>query len=444
MWTDRQVKAIKPRESRYRLAEATKQRGTGRLVLDIQPNGVKTFFFKYSRNLEGKAKRIHIKIGRYKDSGGGYTLYEARKIAGQYEDMIKKGIDPKYYLEEQILLEAEKRRKIESAKKQATFGQLLESYVANMEAEGKRSFKSVERSLETYVRRPFSEMTDNKANKIEASDIKSIIGRMIKNNITTHANRVRSYLHAAFQHGLNQDNNPRHFTDSPILFNLKYNPVAFVPKQADYERVGEHVIPEKEINVIWGKLEPEIAAVLVKLAFCTGQRTGELIRIPVTDIDLKDKVLLISKDISKNKLDHVVPLSNIAISILKPWLKEIEGCEYLFPAMKSNQKFVLDNHTSSTTIAKHIRDYLADQEKVEKFIPRDIRRTVKTLMGKAGIDKAIRDRVQNHSLQDVSSKHYDRYDYLPEKRQALKVWNDYLELILNPDKKVSHISKRRA
>lgn len=287
-------------------------------------------------------------------------------------------------------------------------------------------------------------MIDNKANEIEAGDIKSIIGRMIKNNITTHANRVRSYLHAAFQHGLNQDNNPRHFTDSPILFNLKYNPVAFVPKQADYERVGEHVIHEKEINIIWGKMEPEITAVLVKLAFCTGQRTGELIRVPVSDIDIKDKVFLINKDISKNKLDHVVPLSNIAIFILKPWLKEIEGCEYLFPAMKSNQQFVLNEHTSSTTIAKHLRDYLANQKKIEKFIPRDIRRTVKTLMGKAGIDKAIRDRIQNHSLQDVSSKHYDRYDYLPEKKQALKIWNDYLDLIINPKKNITRLKCKSA
>jgi len=378
------------------------------------------------------------------DSSGGYTLSEARSKTSKYGDMIKKGIDPKYQLEEQSLLEAEKRRQIESAKKQGSFGQLLESYVANMEAQGKRSFKSVEVSLGTYVRRPFPEMIDKKANEIEAGDIKLIISRMIGNKITTHANRVRSYLHAAFQHGLNQDNNPRHYTDSPLLFNLKYNPVAFVPKQADYERVGEHVITEKEINIIWGNLGPEISVVLVKLAFCTGQRTGELIRVPVTDIDLENKILLINKDISKNKIDHVVPLSKIAISTLKPWLKLIDGSKYLFPAMKSNQKFVLDKHTSSTTIAKHIRDYLANQDKVEKFIPRDIRRTVKTLMGKAGIDKAIRDRIQNHSLQDISSKHYDRYDYLPEKTHAMKVWNDYLDLIINPRKKVTHISKKRA
>jgi hypothetical protein len=79
---------------------------------------------------------------------------------------------------------------------------------------------------------------------------------------------------------------------------------------------------------------------------------------------------------------------------------------------------------------------------VSKFVPRDIRRTVKTLMGKAGVSKELRDRIQNHALTDVSAKHYDRYDYLTEKRHGLNVWNDYLELIINPHKKVTHISKR--
>jgi hypothetical protein len=43
-------------------------------------------------------------------------------------------------------------------------------------------------------------------------------------------------------------------------------------------------------------------------------------------------------------------------------------------------------------------------------------------MGAAGISKEIRDRIQNHALNYVSSKHYDRYDYLTEKRMALEIW----------------------
>ncbi len=53
---------------------------------------------------------------------------------------------------------------------------------------------------------------------------------------------------------------------------------------------------------------------------------------------------------------------------------------------------------------------------------RDLRRTWKTLAGKAGIAKEIRDRIQNHSLQDVSSKNYDRWNYMPEKRAAMAKW----------------------
>ena len=38
--------------------------------------------------------------------------------------------------------------------------------------------------------------------------------------------------------------------------------------------------------------------------------------------------------------------------------------------------------------------------------------------------------LQNHALQDVSSLHYDRYDYLKEKRAAMDIWNDYFNDIL--------------
>jgi len=47
-------------------------------------------------------------------------------------------------------------------------------------------------------------------------------------------------------------------------------------------------------------------------------------------------------------------------------------------------------------------------------------------MGVAGISKEIRDRIQGHAFSDVSSKHYDRYDYFKEKQAALDVWAAWL------------------
>ena len=60
----------------------------------------------------------------------------------------------------------------------------------------------------------------------------------------------------------------------------------------------------------------------------------------------------------------------------------------------------------------------------------DLRRTWKTLAGKAGVSKEIRDRIQNHALQDVSSKSYDRWTCLPEKRAATEQWNAFVTSLL--------------
>lgn len=56
----------------------------------------------------------------------------------------------------------------------------------------------------------------------------------------------------------------------------------------------------------------------------------------------------------------------------------------------------------------------------DPFTLRDIRRTCKTLMGVAGLDKELKDRIQRHAFGDVGSKHYDRYTYFKEKKAGLK------------------------
>jgi integrase len=443
IWTDKQIQSIQPIDKRFRLAETTRQRGTGRLVLDVQPNGIKTFFFKYSRKLDDSSKRIHLKIGLYRKNGSGLTLSDARDKAKEYSDLIKKGIDPKEFLEEQFKLEQEKRRQKEAAKNQATFGQLLDAYIAKMEATGKRSFVSTDKSLTTYVRKPYPELIKIKANEIETKDLTKILSRMMKNGVTTHSNRVRSYLHAAFQHGLKQENNPRDFLEEPKIFNIKHNPVTQIPVQEDFERVGEHFLEKKEIKIIWNNIEPEVTSVLLKLAICTGQRVGELRKVPLKNLNLTDRWLLIDKTLSKNKRDHLIPLTGLSLKLLRDWVNKINGSQYLFPSLKSSWKhiekmedktyidmFNLNTYICGSTVERHINKFLKNHNDVEKFIPKDIRRTVKTYMAEDGIDKWIRDKIQNHVNYDVAEKNYNRHDYFSEKLQGIKKWNSCLNKIL--------------
>ena len=72
-----------------------------------------------------------------------------------------------------------------------------------------------------------------------------------------------------------------------------------------------------------------------------------------------------------------------------------------------------------------------EREVIPVVTNRDLRRTWKTLAGQAGLSKEIRDRIQNHTLQDVSSKSYDRWNYMPEKRMGMKKWNGFVQAMLN-------------
>jgi len=80
----------------------------------------------------------------------------------------------------------------------------------------------------------------------------------------------------------------------------------------------------------------------------------------------------------------------------------------------------------------------------ERFTPRDIRRSAKTLMGEAGLSKEIRDRIQGHAFSDVSSKHYDRFDYRTEKQAAMKKWERWLNQQIKPRKKAKVVRLRSA
>jgi hypothetical protein len=63
--------------------------------------------------------------------------------------------------------------------------------------------------------------------------------------------------------------------------------------------------------------------------------------------------------------------------------------------------------------------------------PRDLRRTGKTLMKRAGVSRDISERCLAHVIRGVEGV-YDRYDYLREKREAFDKLAALVERIVNP------------
>ena len=156
----------------------------------------------------------------------------------------------------------------------------------------------------------------------------------------------------------------------------------------------------------------------------TGQRVEEIARLHVDQWDAKERIVDWSK--TKNLQPHAVPVPALAAELIELIIPNEYG--WYFPSAKDPSKPV--SHATLYSFVWRQRD----RGVIPLATNRDLRRTFKTLAGKAGVSKEIRDRLQNHALQDVSSKHYDRWNYMAEKRAGMAKWDKFVRAMLARNK----------
>jgi len=74
-----------------------------------------------------------------------------------------------------------------------------------------------------------------------------------------------------------------------------------------------------------------------------------------------------------------------------------------------------------------------DRINLEYFILHDLRRTAATGMAEIGIPRFNIQRVLNHEEGDTADR-YIKYQYFPEKKDALERWGRKLEAIISGEK----------
>lgn len=429
-FTDSFIRNLKPKAKPYKIAEAA-PKGEGRLVVRVLPSGVKEFFYRYRATGLDKT----LSLGRYDPTGKvGKTLERIRNdrqkgLAAVREHQRSTG-DVKAFL-------AEENRRAEIQRRKGTFRQLLEAYVESLKAAGKPSWRQAQGCFQRYVVKPFPTLADAKAADVEAGDIQRILARMVKAGITRQVNVTRSYIGAAFQYGAKADHDPRTVAGEGVLFGIKANPVRMVPKIAEYERTGDRVLSEQELRLYWKALDAfpvvQRAALRFNLALAS-QRPTQLLRADWKAFDLeKEKTLLLRDTKGRGGArDHLLPLTPFAIEQLKP-LRQLNGTAdeegKLPPPFSTDGKRMLALETLSTAVAE-VSAALA-KKGVPPFQQRDLRRTVETMLQKLGIDKEVRAHLLSHGrTKGVQAKHYERYDFLAEKRVALEKWARHLNRVI--------------
>ena len=416
--TDTMIRSLKPGEKRSESLDAG-----GSLLIKYRKGRrpIREYYFRDRSN----GNDITVKLGTTETLK---SLIEARHAGRAMANKSATVSNLKFQLEE----EKRKAKESEAAaiserlrlNNLGTLSQLCEVYRDKMRSEDKSSHAKVYAALERYVIKPYPDLASKQANLITAEDIKLILKAMYDRGITTTINRTRGDLHAAFNVGLTYDHDITIQRADNLCFDISNNPVAKVKKIKQFERALKRFLKPEELHIVWDSCADHmnpVYASLLKIMVCTGYHPAELMRLTIDDIQSEDKAIYMTK--TKSGVPNLIPLNRFAWSEIQNRIANTDSSGLLFPSRVSNPKG--DIYSRVSVLSNQVAD-MRPHLSIEAFTPRDIRRTVKTLMGRAGITKEMRDRIQNHAVSDVSGKHYDQYEYMPEKRAAMKTWERWL------------------
>jgi integrase len=241
------------------------------------------------------------------------------------------------------------------------------------------------------------------------------------------------------------------------------NPVA-PANRPGHETKRDRVLTPEEIATLWpcmGALDqrkrktkvtyPPISA-FCQLLIATGQRLENVAGMKWTDI--KDDLWIIPradmKDANRERKDHVVPLSPLALEILK---RCDHTGDFVFQSARPRSKDKSPRPISGFGPIKRRLDKLVSATRTKDKlhdIPHwtfhDCRRTAGSLMEQElDISDRIIGAVLDHADKGVTEEHYLKGDLLKRKRLALDRWGTYLTGIVAPERnagKVAYLADR--
>jgi integrase len=211
------------------------------------------------------------------------------------------------------------------------------------------------------------------------------------------------------------------------------------------ETPRDHVLSDDEIKLVWAACE-QIGwpfGPIGKLLLLTGARRDEVAGMTWAELNLDARTWTLPSSRTKNKREHVVPLSDTAVNILKA-LPRNEG--------KAGLVFTTTGRTPVSGFSKAKVEIDAAIVKLAgkpmpDWIFHDIRRTVATGLQKLNVKLEVTEAVLNH----VSGSRagivgvYQRHEYRDEKRASLNAWARKLNEIVTGEKPgVADIAKARA
>lgn len=404
-----------------------------RLAVRATGSGAKSFIFESKLD----RKTIRRTIG----DCANWTVEDARAEARKLKVQLDTGVDPREEDREKAEAKARARalreaeRQTAEARKRYTLGALCDAYVELLEARGKKkSAAGAKSAFKCHLQGDAAAMP---ANEVTPRQIAALVRTVSEAGKDRAAGILRSYLSAAYSAARRAPFDAK-LPAALIPFNVEINPVTPVAVIKVHAR-DRHLNPA-ELREYMRRLGDAPADLALRLALLTGgQRMAQLLRAKVGDFNSDAKTLRLFDPKGKRAepREHLLPLAPRAAALVEslaaaaearksPWLLSSFG----------------DTPIAETTPGKRAAEICAEM-KCETFDLRDIRRTCETMLAGMGISRDTRAQLLSHGLSGVQSAHYDRHQYMSEKRAALSAWERRLDEIAAGRKTAGNVRELR-
>jgi integrase len=428
-FTAAHLNALKPAATRRDISDPA----VAGLVLRVLTTGTKSWLFRFNWN--GKATRISL--GTFPTLG----LAEARELALKNREWLNKGIDPRRAVDRNARLSVRASTSRPAPACSGVEPPDPKPFLDRLAATPKNSIPTPDPGDKSsvlfiayeYVEKWFKNGKKPRnptetcrmlrkdvlpkwhwrdARTITAREIIECLDAIVARGAPVAANRTATMLSHMFRFAIHRST-------------LENSPVQLLYKPGGKEQRRKRVLSEGELRSFVRNIRTicrtERRARVLMVLLLTMQRRSELALAEWCEFDFENKRWQIPATRTKNRREHVVPLTDWAIAELKALREMAKGSRFVIPGKGENRA------ANPKLITRGVKRLLPRflTFKIEAFTPHDLRRTGRTSLGRLGVTPFIAERVINHS-KDALQETYDLWEYFDEKRAALERWEEYL------------------
>jgi integrase len=386
-----------------RLTTKGKYRDGGGLILNVSATGTKSWTFVYSSKDEatGKTKEREMGLGSFL----ALSLSDAREKAAELRAQIGKGRDP---LKEKEKAEEEARR----LEMRTTFGQAVNEFIeAKQHAWTNATHARQVRQTLTDFCQPF---WDKPVEDIDTPDVRAVLSNIWSTKIETAKRlrgRIENVLDFAKVLGWRSGENPARWKSH--LENVFASPSKVTGGKLGAQRALLFAeAPKFMADLRRVDLLPALA---LEFLILTATRTTETLQATWDEIDLKKKLWTLPPSRVKNRKEHVIPLSDAAIAVLRK-VAPLRSSAYVFPGMVQGRPLNI------SSMLRVLQINLKTDVVVHGF-----RATFKTWTSETpDYANEISEAALNHTIKNAAERAYRRGTLLEKRAELMRDWARYL------------------